>query len=89
MKTLILLTVNSLDRKSYWVIKKQLFSIIWCIIHTIILSATIVKIIGTFMELWLTVVLVYMSFYLVICSILLDIIIWYKIDDIRLENSLK
>ncbi len=82
MKSLNLLSANNINRSNK-IIKKYLLSIIWCILHATILSIITIKIKGTPLEFSLfMVVLIYLSFYLVMTSILLDKIIKAEINSI-------
>ncbi len=75
------LSLLSLNR-SHMVIKKYLLSIVWCMLHTTIISIITIKIQGVSLELiWLPIVLVYVSFYLITTSIFLDKIVHNEIKN--------
>ncbi len=77
MKPPIYLAKGSMTTKSPFSIKKHhLISIIWAIMHTAILTFIIYKITGSHLEfMWFAIILLYISFYLIATSILLDVIV--------------
>ncbi|AUP79292.1 hypothetical protein [Flavivirga eckloniae] len=79
MKNLILLIASNLNKKSHWLIKKQLFSIVWCLVHATILSIMVIKVVESRLEfIWVSIILIYVSFYTIITNTILDIVIQYE-----------
>ncbi|WP_303316462.1 hypothetical protein Q4Q34_06550 [Flavivirga abyssicola] len=82
MKSLILSVIKRLKIKPNLSIKKYFFNIIWSIIHATILSVIISKTIGAPVISWLTVIIIYISFYWVTTNILIKRIINDEVDGI-------